>query len=448
MSENVINLKDGVKETPSTHWLLIESYVDKKLVPLLRRLRDNGWKLDAISKEEFSNELMHEYANRVMANLKNVSSILIAKDYVVLDYEVTQFKQGDYESTRYTHIVLGLDENNKVWLREVNDICSSTTCESYNDIAICLTTNNSVRKCLGYDYEVPSNNVIGDVGTYRVQGDLIMDVEIIDIGEIVNWYMPSIYTLARWKCVDRFYGELIKHGIDPDVRDVFRNLEEPTLRIRLMKKQDERSKPEPVIQRRVEDEYFYELRDYVVKALSNGSTWAYPVSIGNIALGCHVFPARIDVNYQTVTMGITFNVEDNYYLRWEVEKLLMNHIINDTGNYVYKLGRHEIEALNVSNPITTFNFPDSWVEDIQYLKPLPVDLVLKPSDYPRIAFIVNRDSKLVLKHPEHGEVTIGFDGLYMVEVRTQNKVSTFVGLMNEIAIDRVKQMNKQGGGNQ
>ena len=42
MSENVINLKDGVKETPNAHWLLIESYTNKKLIPLLRRLRDNN----------------------------------------------------------------------------------------------------------------------------------------------------------------------------------------------------------------------------------------------------------------------------------------------------------------------------------------------------------------------------------------------------------------------
>jgi len=34
----------------------------------------------------------------------------------------------------------------------------------------------------------------------------------------------------------------------------------------------------------------------------------------------------------------------------------------------------------------------------------------------------------------------------MVEVRTQNKVSTFVGLMNEVAIDKIKQLSKQEGG--
>ena len=52
MSENTINLKDGIKEAPSAHWLLIESYTNPKLAPLLRRLRDNNWRLDALSKEE------------------------------------------------------------------------------------------------------------------------------------------------------------------------------------------------------------------------------------------------------------------------------------------------------------------------------------------------------------------------------------------------------------
>jgi len=42
MSNEVTNLKDVVKPVVTPHWLLIESYVDKRLVPLLRRLRDNN----------------------------------------------------------------------------------------------------------------------------------------------------------------------------------------------------------------------------------------------------------------------------------------------------------------------------------------------------------------------------------------------------------------------
>jgi len=160
MSENTINLKDGVKPVVTPHWLLIESYVNPKLVPLLRRLRDNNWRLDTLSKEEYTNELMHEYANKIMAMLKGVSGALVSKDYVVIDYEVTEFKQGDYESTRFMRVVLGIDENGKVWLREIRDVPFSVTCEKYNDITICLTTNESVRNALGYRHELPSDNVI------------------------------------------------------------------------------------------------------------------------------------------------------------------------------------------------------------------------------------------------------------------------------------------------
>jgi len=449
MSENTTNLKDGIKPVVTPHWLLIERYTNPRLVSLLRRLRDNNWRLDTLSKEEYTNELMHEYANKIMTMLKGVSGVLVAKDYVMLDYEVVAFKEGNYESTRYAHIVLGLSEDNKVWVREVNDVCSSVTCENYGNIAICLTSNRDVRRCLGYDYELPTDGVIRDIGTYRVQGDVVFEVDVIDINEVAGWYMPSVYALARWKCMDKFYGELIKHGIDPDIREVFRNPLEPTLRIRLVKKPDERSKPEPAIQRRVEDEYYYSLRDFIVKQLSSGSTWVYPVSMGDIKVGCHVYPARMEVNYQTVVMGITFNVEDNYYLREELEGLLLNHVINDVGNYVFRLGRHEITATNVSNPITVFQFPETWVSDIEYLTPIPPELTLRPSNNPRIAFVVNRDSKVVIRHPEHKEVVLGFDGYYMVEVKTQSKVGTFVGLMNEIAIDRIKQLSKQeGGGNE
>jgi len=103
---------------------------------------------------------------------------------------------------------------------------------------------------------------------------------------------------------------------------------------------------------------------------------------------------------------------------------------------------------NVANPITTFQFPETWINDIQYLKPLPPGLMMVPTNHPRIAFVVNRDSKLVIKHPEHGETVLTFDGFYTVEVMTQNKPSTFVGLMNEIAIDKIKQLDRQGGDNQ
>ena len=452
MSENVINLKDGVKETPSVHWTLIESYADKKLVPLLRRLRDNNWKLDALSKEEFSNELMYQYAVQVMSMLKGVSGVSIAKDYVVLYYEVVEFKQGDYESTRFMNVLLGLDENGKLWIREVDRLCCTTTCERYNGILICLVSNETVRSALRYNRELPSDNVIRDTGTYRVQGDLLLSVSEVNIGAIRSWYEPSMRTLLRWKCMDRFYGELIKHGIDADLREAYENVSNPVLRIRLMKKQDERDKNEYQIWRRIEEQYYYPLRDFIVKQLSGGGTWVYPISIEDVRLDCHVYPAdyenSLEVREYTVVLRLRFDADDNYLVNQKIERVLLNHVINDTGFNKYVIGRHEIEAYNVSNPITTFNFPDSWVEDIQYLKPLPVDLVLRPTNYPRVVFVVNRDSKLVLKHPEHGEVTIGFDGLYMVEVRTQNKVSTFVGLMNEVAIDKIKQLSKQEGGNQ
>ena len=124
----------------------------------------------------------------------------------------------------------------------------------------------------------------------------------------------------------------------------------------------------------------------------------------------------------------------------------MNHILSDTGYHVYKLGRHEIQAYNVGNPVMAFQFPQSWVEDIQYLQPLPPELTLKPSNYPRIAFIANRDSKLVIKHPEHGEVTLGFDGYYMITIMTERRTSTFTALMNEVAIEKIKQLDRQGGG--
>jgi hypothetical protein len=452
MSENTINLKDGIKETPSAHWLLIESYANPKLVPLLRRLRDSNWKLDAISKEEFTNELMYQYALEIMSALKGVSGALVAKDYVVIDYEVTEFKQGDYESTRFTRIVVGLDENGKVWLREIRDVPMSVTCEKYNDVVICLTTNESVRNALGYRYEPPSDGIIKETGRYRVQGDLLLDVDVINIGAIRSWYEDSAKVLLKWKCLDKFVGELIRNGIDPDLREAYENPSNPVLRIRLMKRQDERDAQYNQIWNRVEHEIYYPLRDFIVKQLSNGGTWTYPVNIEDLRLDCHVYPAEYDnpleVREYTVSIRLRFDIDDNYYLHQKIEGLLLNHVISDTGHHVYKLGRHEIEAYNVGNPVVAFQFPQSWVEDIQYLKPLPPELVLRPTNYPRVLFIVSRDSKVVIKHPEHGEVTLGFDGFYMVTVETERKVGTFTALMNEVAINRIKQIDRQGGDNQ
>jgi len=448
MSGNTINLKDGIKEAPSAHWLLIESYVDKRLVPLLRRLRDNNWRLDALSKEEFTNELMFNYASRVMSILKNVTSILVGKSYVVLNYEVVMFKQNDVENTRFINLVLGLDENGKVWLREISDVSGSMTCEDYNEITTCLISDYSIRRSMGYDHELPNNNAIKETGRYRVQGDVIVEIGTIDINRITSWYEPSVTSLVKWKCLDRFYGELIKHGIDPDLREAYQNPLEPTIGIRLMKRQDERYKSEPEIWRRIENEYFYPLRDFIVKQLSGDGTWTYPVFIEDVRLECHVFSTELETRSQTVTMRIRFNTEDNYLLWQKLGRLLMNHILSDTGSYTYRLGRHEIQVYNVANPITTFQFPETWINDIQYLKPLPPGLMMVPTNHPRIAFVVNRDSKLVIKHPEHGETVLTFDGFYTVEVMTQNKPSTFVGLMNEIAIDKIKQLDRQGGDNQ
>jgi len=446
MSNEVTNLKDVVKPVVTPHWLLIESYVDKRLVPILRRLRDNGWKLDAITKEEYSSELMFNYASRLMSILKNVTSILVGKSYVVLNYEVVMFKQNDVENTRFINLVLGLDENGKVWLREISDVSGSMTCEDYNEITTCLISDYSIRRSMGYDHELPNDNTIKETGRYRVQGDVIVEIGTIDINRITSWYEPSVTSLIKWKCMDRFYGEAIKNGIDPDLREAYQNPLEPTIGIRLMKRQDERHKSEPEIWNRVENEYFYPLRDFIVKQLSGDGTWTYPVFIEDVRLECHVFSAELETRSQTVTMRIRFNTEDNYLLWQKLGRLLMNHILSDTGSYTYRLGRHEIQVYNVANPITEFRFPETWINDIQHIRPLPPDLVMKPTDYPRIVFIANRDSKLVLKHPEHKEVALTFDGFYTVEVMTQNKPSTFVGLMNEVTIDKIKQLDRQGGG--
>ena len=169
-------------------------------------------------------------------------------------------------------------------------------------------------------------------------------------------------------------------------------------------------------------------------------------------MDCHVYPAEydnpIEVREYTVALRLRFDIDDNYHMHQKIEGLLLRHVTSDVGSYTYVLGRHEITAINVSNPITVFQFPHSWINDIQHLKPLPVGLMMVPANHPRITFIANRDSKIVIKHPEHGEVTITFDGYYMVTVETESKASTFVGLMNEIAIDRIKQLSKQGGDNQ
>ncbi len=452
MSENIINLKDVVKPVVTPHWLLIESYVDKRLVPLLRRLRDNNWRLDALSKEEFTNELMHEYALEIMSALKGVSGALVAKDYVVIDYEVTEFKQGDYESTRFTRIVVGLDENGKLWLREIRDVPMSVTCEKYNDVVICLTTNESVRNALGYRYEPPSDGIIKETGTYRVQGDLLLNVDIINIGAIRSWYEDSAKVLLKWKCLDKFVGELIRNGIDPDLREAYENPNNPVLRIRLMKRQDERDAQYNQIWNRVEHEIYYPLRDFIVKQLSNGGTWTYPVNIEDLRLDCHVYPAEynnpLEVREYTVVIRLRFDIDDNYYLHQKIEGLLLNHVISDTGHHVYKLGRHEIEAYNVVNPITVFQFPETWINDIQHIRPLPIGLMMVPTNYPRVSFIVSRDSRVVIKHPEHGETVLTFDGFYMVTIETERRTSTFVGLMNEVAIDKIKQIDRQGGGDQ
>jgi len=452
MSENTINLKDVVKPVVTPHWLLIESYVDKRLVPLLRRLKNSNWRLDALSKEEYSNELMFNYASRVMSILKGVSGALVAKDYVVIDYEVTEFKQGDYESTRFTRIVVGLDENGKVWLREIRDVPMSVTCEKYNDVVICLTTNESVHSSLGYRYELPVDNTIKETGTYRVQGDLLLNVDIINIGAIRSWYEDSARALLKWKCLDKFVGELIRNGIDPDLSEAYENPNNPVLRIRLMKRQDERDAQYNQIWNRVEHEIYYPLRDYVVKQLSGGGTWVYPVSIEDVKLDCHVYPAEynnpLEVREYTVSIRLRFDIDDNYYLHQKIEGLLLNHIVNDVGNYTYRLGRHEIQAYSVANPITAFRFPETWINDIQHIVPLPIGLMMVPTNYPRVSFIVSRDSRVVIKHPEHGETVLTFDGFYMVTAETERKVGTFVGLMNEVAIDKIKQLDRQGGDNQ
>jgi len=452
MSNEITNLKDGVKPVVTPHWLLIESYANPKLVPLLRRLRDSNWRLDALSKEEFTNELMFNYANKVMSILKGVSGVLVAKDYVVIDYEVTEFKQGDYESTRFTRIVVGLDENGKLWVREVRNIPMSVTCEKYNDIVVCLTTNESVRNTLGYRYEPPSDGIIKETGTYRVQGDLLLDVDVINIGAIRSWYEDSARALLKWKCLDRFVGELIRNGIDPDLSEAYENVNNPVLRIRLMKRQDERDAQYNQIWRRVEHEIYYPLRDFIVKQLSGGGTWVYPINIEDLRLDCHVYPMEYDnpleVREYTVSIRLRFDIDDNYYLHQKIEGLLLNHVISNTGFNKYVIGRHEIEAYNVGNPVVAFQFPQSWVEDIQHLKPLPPDLVLRPTNYPRVVFIVSRDSKLVIKHPEHKEVVLTFDGFYMVTAETERRASTFTALMNEVAIDKIKQLDRQGGDNQ
>jgi hypothetical protein len=446
VSNEVINLKDGVKPVVTPHWLLIESYADKRLVPLLRRLRDNGWKLDAISKEEYSSELMHEYASRVMSTLKSVSGALVGKSYIVLEYELSAFKEGDYETTRFVQIVLGLDENGKVWLRQVRHVSGSVTCENYGDVAVCLIDDVSIKNALGFIYDVPSDGVIKDVGRYRVQGDVIAGVDVINIRNITDWYRPSVISLIKWKCADRFYTALVNHGIDADLREAYQNPHEPVIQVRLMKRPNERHMNDYQILRRIEDEYFYELRDFINKELNNGNTWSYPINIEDARIDCHATSSDLNTRFYTVSMRINFNFEDYYYLWEKVDKLLLNHVLSDTGSYTYRLGRHEIEAYNVGNPITEFRFPQSWIEDIQYLQPLPPELTLKPSNYPRIVFVVNRDSKVVLKHPEHKEVVLTFDGLYMVMLMTERRTSTFTALMNEVVIDKLKQLSKQGGG--
>ena len=396
--------------------------LELKLEPRLKRIAEAIVYLAHTRKSEIAKRVVERYLRGTVSEntmeyivrylvpfRRKITHVVVTKSYVVVC--VDKFLSA---------YIFGIDrDTNEVFVNAVRDccLCACRDCEKVKcgKVQIVFDKDDSVKYVFDFQYEV--SDTISNAGAYRVQGEIIFQVENLHTLRRNGRILHEVRRYLRYLVYDRIVATLLDHGFNPEVVSI-RN--DTWIRLLGLKT--------------------YEHEKYIVKLLGRYFNAEYHENLA------YSYTLTCNTNYGHVEAYLTIRrmkpMGERYYgfymhvdlpVVLEAENKLAEDIIEtllkaEKINAMVRVGRHIIELHGVV-PLV-FNYMPS--EQVYVL-----DSVTIPIALPR-HYIVFPGTKIVVKHPEHGEKVVKFDGTFLLRIRTSRVADIHIARLNRLAARRLQ----------
>ena len=388
-------------------------------------------KLSMVGKE-YEKTIKRRYRSSYRYKYKYKLLVGVSQSYVVLSFYYCRESYKVSGCINRIYYLLGKDSG-KVFVNDVY-IPLSTICNidyiDNNDVAVCRVDDNYIKNVLGFEYEL-SNDIItiAEKGRYRVQGEIVMDVDNIDIDlkkYIIKMMWNEIEDYAILLLSDHLIQVIQDIGFDVDLRhgidiaDVVRRgkIEEDSYYVSLALFNELRKHFDDIYIKRGELTHIIEIGDKYY---------------GNIRILVRAFEPQYGYNYGNIRIDPEIRPGECGQVCSEIKRELEDQIdMIQPINTNIAIGNHYINMKNVI-PIN--------IEYTPSLKPLNVaERVLRL----RLnQFYVDEKSEVTITHKEHGTVKVRFSKPFMVMLTTTNINLEFAMKWNRAMLRIIKNMYKK-----
>jgi len=401
--------------------------LELKLEPRLKRIAEAIVYLAHTRKSEIAKRVVERYLRGTVSEntmeyivrylvpfRRKITHVVVTKSYVVVC--VDKFLSA---------YIFGIDrDTNEVFVNAVRDccLCACSVCEKIQCGKIQLVfdkddfAENGIRGAFGFQYELDASATC-DTGMYRVQGEIIFQVEDLHVLHRNGRILHEVRRYLRYLVYDRIVATLLDHGFNPEVVRIGGDMW-----IRLLGLETEEH----------EERVVKLLERYFNVNYHENSTYSYTLmcntNYGHIEAFLRIrkrkpMGERYYGLYMHIDLPVVLEAENRM-----VKDIIENVLRAEKTDTTIRIGRHIIELRSVI-PLM-FNYVP--LEQIYTLDSISISIVL-PRHY-----VVFPESRAIIKHPEHGEKVVKFDGTFLLRIRTSRVADIHIARLNRLAARRLQ----------
>jgi hypothetical protein len=397
------------------------------LEPRLKKIAETIVYLAHTRKPEIAKKIVERYLRNIVSEntmeyivrylvpfRQRIKCVAITKNYVVVS--VDEF---------LTAYIFGIDrDTGEIFVNAVRDCCpcSCTDCEKTRCGKIQLifdkdgSIETSVRSAFGFQYEIDAST-ISDTGVYRVQGEIMFQIENLHALRRTGRILHEVRRYLQYLVYDRIVAVLSDYGFSPEVVSIRNDM---WVRLLGLRTKGHEQRVVKLLGRYFNAEYHENL--------------AYPYM-----LTCNTNYGRVEA-YLTIRRmkpmgeryyGLYMHVDLPAILEAEnrlAEDIIENLLRIEKTNVVTRINRHIIELHGVV-PLV-FNYTP--LEQVYVLDPVTIPIAL-PRHY-----VVVPESRAIIRHPEHGERVVRFNGVFLLRIRTSRVANIHIARVNRLAVRRLQ----------
>jgi len=344
-------------------------------------------------------------------------TIMISSNYIGISIKF-EIKDHYYTDYRYHNYIIGVDGvRDKLFVNKVGNMHLDTNnMMMYKDFGIIFAADEKFWDIFGYDHDVDDGNdtvIIDDVGTYRVQGEVVLTViKETDITErVISDFWTDVVAYIRTLAIDRLLGVITEIGYSPEIIREGRHIE---LRVFM----------------KVNEKQFNKFVNNVVKALekyfSDVKVDRDYIKCNTIDLGEVTFYVKSSIGRDYISITVIYPYFFYEMQNCKIAVKIKNELIKAFQNlpkssFEFFVGEHLIKVKNA------YSLRMTYVPEIQPIFINQVDV----NSYEN-SFIVFPNSVVEIEHREHGKKTIKFNDTYIIRFATTAIDNLFISERNKV----------------